>query len=202
MGWVDNATPWSLYLPGKTRCPLYRRLGGPQGRSGRIRNISPPPGFDPRTVQPVESRYTDCTIPAIKETVSAEKCQSTWVPGIIEEAVRRIHARILRGPNKWTDAIHPSVLCSYRTSSSEMQPTRALSCRWPTVLLGLVDRIGRNLLKWEEIRIFRRSSIPDVCNSACLSVVFGVCSWPGRRIRVTYKINSAVLRGCTKSPAI
>ena len=46
--------------PGKTRYPLYRRLGRPQGRSGRVRKISPPPGFDPRTVQPVASRYTDC----------------------------------------------------------------------------------------------------------------------------------------------
>ena len=45
--------------PGKTRYPLYWRLGGPQGRSGRVRKISPPPGFDPRTVQPVASRYTD-----------------------------------------------------------------------------------------------------------------------------------------------
>ena len=45
--------------PGKTRYPLYRRLGRPQGRSGRVRKISPPPGFDPRTVQPVASRYTD-----------------------------------------------------------------------------------------------------------------------------------------------
>jgi len=44
--------------PGKTWCPLYRRLGGPQGRSGRVRKISPPPGLDPRTVQPVASRYT------------------------------------------------------------------------------------------------------------------------------------------------
>ena len=40
---------------GKTQYPLYRRLGGPQSRSGRVRNISPPPGFDPRTVQPVAS---------------------------------------------------------------------------------------------------------------------------------------------------
>ena len=39
--------------PGKTRYPLYRRLGGPQGRSGRVRKILPSPGFDPRTVQPV-----------------------------------------------------------------------------------------------------------------------------------------------------
>jgi hypothetical protein len=39
---------------------LYRRLGGPQGRSGQVRKISHPPGFDPRTVQPVASSYTDC----------------------------------------------------------------------------------------------------------------------------------------------
>ena len=52
--------------PGKTRYPLYRRLGGPQGQSGRVRKISlpPTPGFDPRTVQSIASRYTDCIIPA------------------------------------------------------------------------------------------------------------------------------------------
>ena len=43
--------------PGKLRYALYRRLGGPQGRSGRVRKTSPPPGFDPRTVQPIASRY-------------------------------------------------------------------------------------------------------------------------------------------------
>jgi hypothetical protein len=47
------------FTPGKeTRYQLYRRLGGPQGRSGRVLIISPPPGFDPRTVQLVASRYT------------------------------------------------------------------------------------------------------------------------------------------------
>ena len=45
--------------PGKTRYPLYRRLGGPQGQYVRVRKISPQPGFDPRNVQPVASRYTD-----------------------------------------------------------------------------------------------------------------------------------------------
>ena len=40
-----------------------RYLGGPQGRSGRMRKISPPPGFDPRTVQPVASRYSRLSYP-------------------------------------------------------------------------------------------------------------------------------------------
>jgi hypothetical protein len=32
---------------------------GPQGRSGQVRKISPTQGFDPRTVHPVVSPYTD-----------------------------------------------------------------------------------------------------------------------------------------------
>ena len=45
--------------PGKIRYPLYRRLGGPQGLSRQVWQISPLPGFDPRTVQTVASRHTD-----------------------------------------------------------------------------------------------------------------------------------------------
>jgi hypothetical protein len=58
-GWVISVTPRPPLLPGKTRYPLYRRLGGPQGRSGRVRKISPRSEFDPRTVHPVASRCTD-----------------------------------------------------------------------------------------------------------------------------------------------
>ena len=43
--------------PEKTRYPLYRTLGGPQGLA---RKILPPPGFDPLTVLPVASRSTVC----------------------------------------------------------------------------------------------------------------------------------------------
>ena len=53
------ALPW-----GKTRYPLYGRLGGPQRWSVQVRKISDPPRFDLRTDQPVACRYTDCAIPA------------------------------------------------------------------------------------------------------------------------------------------
>jgi hypothetical protein len=49
-------TPAAL-PPETTQYPLYRRLGGPQSRSGRVRNISNPPGFDPRTFQSVAGNY-------------------------------------------------------------------------------------------------------------------------------------------------
>jgi len=48
---------WSMpclghFTPRKeTWYPLYKRLGGPQGQSGRVRKISPLPEFNPRTVQ-------------------------------------------------------------------------------------------------------------------------------------------------------
>jgi hypothetical protein len=51
---------------GRTRYPLYRRLGRTQGRCGRVQKYSLPHGFDPRTVQPVASRYTNWAIPAPK----------------------------------------------------------------------------------------------------------------------------------------
>jgi hypothetical protein len=51
---LQDGGGWSTPRPGrftpgkKTSYPLYRRLGGPQGRSGRVLKISPPPGSDPR----------------------------------------------------------------------------------------------------------------------------------------------------------
>jgi hypothetical protein len=52
------ARPGRTLPPRKTRYPLSRRVGGTQSRSGQVWKISPLPGFDPRTVQPVVSRYT------------------------------------------------------------------------------------------------------------------------------------------------
>jgi len=62
MGVGGQCHALAAFPPGKTQYPLYKRLGGPQGLSGWVRIASPPPGFDPRTVQPIASRYTDCTI--------------------------------------------------------------------------------------------------------------------------------------------
>jgi len=38
-GWGVCVTLRLLFIPGKTRYSLYRRLGGPQGRSGRAENL-------------------------------------------------------------------------------------------------------------------------------------------------------------------
>jgi len=54
-GW-PMPRPWRFTAGRESRYPLHRRLGGPRGRSGCVRKISPPPGFESRTMQPVVSR--------------------------------------------------------------------------------------------------------------------------------------------------
>ena len=67
---------WSAAHPGRslppenTRYPLYRRLGGPQGRSGRAENLVPT-GIRSRTVQPVAQSLYLLSYPAhgLPETI-------------------------------------------------------------------------------------------------------------------------------------
>ena len=64
MGWVVNATPRPLYpreIPGT---PCIGGWVGPRAGLDGCGKSRPPPGSDPRTVQPVASRYTDWAIPA------------------------------------------------------------------------------------------------------------------------------------------
>jgi hypothetical protein len=64
LDWVGiSATPRPLYPRERDPVAIYRRLVGPQDRSGWVRKIWPPPRFDPRTVQPVANHYTDWAIP-------------------------------------------------------------------------------------------------------------------------------------------
>jgi len=56
VGEWSAARPVRTLPPGKTWYPFYRRLGGPQGQSGRAENLVPT-GIRSRTVQPVLSRF-------------------------------------------------------------------------------------------------------------------------------------------------
>jgi hypothetical protein len=105
--------------PGKTRYPLYRRLGGLQGRSGQVRKISHPLGFHPRTVQPVASRYTDY---ATRPTHSQYKTHIKHM--LTKQNIKQRNEDITQKQMKWClsmhipfhhDTVHPF---SHRTAES------------------------------------------------------------------------------------
>jgi len=58
------ARPGRTLPPGKTQYPFYRRLVGPQGRSGRVGNLIPS-GIRSRTVQPVVAIPTELRDPLL-----------------------------------------------------------------------------------------------------------------------------------------
>ena len=63
-----RAAPAAL-PPGKTLYPLYRWAPGTVWMGAEI---SPPPGFNPRTFQSGASRYTDWAMPAYSYTSNAQ----------------------------------------------------------------------------------------------------------------------------------
>ena len=105
----------AAFTPGKeTRYPLNRRLGGPQGRSGRIRIISPILGFDPRTVQPVASRIL---------TLKSYVTNVSHVRRLTSEGLRRVQSA---GSNKLiptldqADSPHGALTDKQRTTTWKM----------------------------------------------------------------------------------
>ena len=83
------ARPDRTLPPEKTRYPFYRRLGGPQSRSGRAENLVPT-GIRSRTVQPVVSPYTDwATLPIdvklLDGIIDIIRSQSERVTGLEEK---------------------------------------------------------------------------------------------------------------------
>ena len=55
IGWF-RPSPGLYTAVKETRYPFYRRLGGHQDGSGRLREMTPLPKFDPRTVYPLQNR--------------------------------------------------------------------------------------------------------------------------------------------------
>jgi hypothetical protein len=112
--------PGRTLPPGKTRYPLYRMLGGPQGRSVQVRKISPTRGFDPRTVQPLaiisimfkiygkkakkKFAYYSMLSYHIFFQDPIEQCFSNWVP--LNSGVREMRMSIFVNEKKASRIVH------------------------------------------------------------------------------------------------
>ena len=100
----SESRPGRFIPPGTTRYPLYRRLGGPQGRSGQVRKILPQPGFDPRTVQPVAIRYTDyATRPPVTTVLykNFRAVGNSWCLLLFSSRGRLARSAIVHRQAKW-----------------------------------------------------------------------------------------------------
>jgi len=93
-GECSAARPGRNLLPGHTRYPFYRRLGGPQGRSGRAEYLVPT-GIRSRTVQSVVSHYTDwATRPTPKQVLQCKPQESRNITS--PRKLKRDHLRLER----------------------------------------------------------------------------------------------------------
>jgi hypothetical protein len=76
--------------------PSFPSCASSKGKdlSGRLRIISRPPGFDPRTLQPVVSRCTDYAVPALlaERLTEGYSCTSThpWALGLYRDPFSKI----------------------------------------------------------------------------------------------------------------
>ena len=104
---------WPAPRPGRfTAGTESRRLCWPRGRSGCVREISPPPGFESRTMQPVVSLDIDYAIPAALRYLYTENYRfctlyisSSSLPGggtLVEEVLmykdRNLHQPTIQQP--------------------------------------------------------------------------------------------------------
>ena len=139
--------------PGKTGYPLYRRVDGPQDRSGHVRKISPPPGFDPRIVQPVASRYTDyATRPTLAWSTWREKHEKSFLTSVswqrFERGISCIQGlRSTALPACWISD------CPYVEETSSNYPTTIFESEKKNYKTNRVCKISKNVFGYFIIQL-------------------------------------------------
>ena len=99
------ARPGRTLPTGKTRYPFYRRLVGPQGRSGRAENLVPT-GIRSRTVQPGSSFAIPTELP-VPHLINIYVCVCVCIHTL---SLSGAHPKFLVGSRIDPEAIY-SVMC-------------------------------------------------------------------------------------------
>ena len=78
-GWGVSVTPRPPFTPRKDPVSIVQEAGWAPGPVWTgAENLAPSPGFDPRTVQPVASRYTDYATRPTESTISTGERPQTY----------------------------------------------------------------------------------------------------------------------------
>ena len=140
-----SPTPRPPLPPGKTRYPFYRRMGGHQGRSGRVENLVPT-GIRSQTFQSVVSCYTDWATGPTRYIViyTKDRYLSCLGPGESNRHRRNIHFNIIlfsarRCANATFQSVHQTNKCCVAVSHPTWQLYVRVVC---TLLLIITVELG------------------------------------------------------------
>jgi len=119
------ARPGRTLLPGKNRYPFYRRLGGPQSRSGRAENLVPT-RIRSRTVQPVVSCYTDWATRPTTTNSALRKTKRKLLNNSVffkDKVCTETHSSYTDSEYSWFSSVSPAKLrvSSYLNSGPLLQ---------------------------------------------------------------------------------
>ena len=148
------ARPGHTLPPGRTWYPFYRRMGGPQGRSGRAENLVPTE-IRSRTAQSVVSRYTNwATRPTVEKCnpwiicTEIQNCPSRWPRGLRRRfaAVRLLRLWVRIPPGSWMSVCCECGVLSGKCLCDELITRTEESCwQWCVVVCDLETSWMRRL---------------------------------------------------------
>jgi hypothetical protein len=124
--------------PGKTRYPLYRKLVGPQGRSGQVRIILPPTGIrspdrSARSQSPYRLSYPAHSYP-VRSGIILRVQKKRMVPIVCSETSLRNQYYSLRN--------------NAEERSSQLRRDGRLKSRIETCLGGKTDALVLSIIHW------------------------------------------------------
>jgi hypothetical protein len=158
--------PGRFYPSERDLVPIVQELGGPQGRSGGLRKISPPLEFDPRTVQPLAGRYTDWAIQARSNSSSRVNFVSSFAETYSARG-RKLDSHFTKIKNNYS-----VLLCAEELPCTTQCLLRNLHLGAPR-LSNEASRVASDLLMtdWNWLRFdhltikIEHSTYPVTCNT-------------------------------------
>jgi hypothetical protein len=144
-------TPAVLYLR-----EIYWSLGGPQGRSGEVRKISPPPGFGPRTAQTVVSRHTDRATRPTSSTY--DRKENSGFSSLVTNDVKNTTDRVL-SVSWYTKSLKMNNAATVAAQLVKCIRSKVLNLRQFTEFFSDTDSDSRHVLYYTDISWMSRGRL-------------------------------------------